>query len=172
MKTTWVASRRSQRDCPTKYCTNTWRLTRATNCRLPSLKTDPGGIGPPRRRISIWWNIFHWIGRFCVIWGIVFSMFLIITILTSFSLQSQKIYSTNKSYLRQLNYNMNQRRSWWCIATLLPSVWYINTRVVDFLQPASTSTSEQSSDACTMDNIYRAPTDLGRSYREYVGIMP
>ena len=44
------------------------------------------------------------------------------------------LYSTNKSYLRQLNYNMNQRRSWWCIATLLPSVWYINTRVVDFLQ--------------------------------------
>ena len=81
------------------------------------------------------------------------------------------LYSTNKSYLRQLNYNMNQRRSWWCIATLLPSVWYINTRVVDFLQPASTSTSEQSCDTTTMDNIYRPPADQGRWCWEYVGTM-
>jgi len=82
------------------------------------------------------------------------------------------LYPTNKSYLHQLNYNINQQWSWGYITTLLYSVWYANARVIDILQPRCTSTSEQSSDACTMDNIYRAPADLGRSYREYVGIMP
>jgi len=39
------------------------------------------------------------------------------------------LYPTNKSYLHQLNYNINQQWSWGYITTLLYSVWYANARV-------------------------------------------